>query len=57
MEGAGARFYQKDNSGKGLRLIPLTSTDATKMVLEHIRDIPRTIERREMSEMMAKVIE
>lgn len=38
-----------------MRLKPLTPKDATKMVLEHIRDIPRTIERREMSEMMAKV--
>lgn len=52
MEGAGAIFYEKHGNGKNMKLIPLTSKDATKMVLGHIRDTPRTIERRVM--MMAK---
>lgn len=52
MEGAGAIFYKKHGNGKNMKLIPLTSKDATKMVLGHIRDTPRTIERRVM--MMAK---
>jgi len=53
MEGAGAIFVKKHGNGKDMTLIPLTSKDATKMVLEHIRDVPRTIERHEM--MLAKV--
>jgi len=42
---AGAIFVEVKDKKQGGSLRPLTSKDATKMVLEHIRDVPRTIER------------
>ena len=42
---AGAIFVEVKDKKQGERLRPLTPEHATKMVLEHIRDVPRTMER------------